>query len=110
MPADSLQMLVSLALGFATAGMIASGYQLATDRLPSFSLLNAGPKAATFAALPLLMLTAPFIIMRNTLIGSQQEGGRFEFVFLATVIAGFWSLMSGLTLCMGLHACLTLFS
>ena len=44
------------------------------------------------------MVAAPFLIMRNTLLGRRQEGRRFEFVFLATLIAGFWSLMSGLAL------------
>ena len=33
--------------------------------------------------------------MRNTILGRRLEGRRFEFVFLATLIAGFWSLMSG---------------
>jgi hypothetical protein len=43
--------------------------------------------------------------MRNTILGRRQEGRRFEFVFLATLIAGFWSLMSGLVLLMTLQAC-----
>ncbi len=94
----SLQMFLELALGFAVAGMVASAYQLLTSRLPSFKLLNAGPKPSTFAAVPLLMLSAPFLIMRNTLLGARQEGRQFQFVFLATVIAGFWSLMSGIVL------------
>ena len=51
------------------------------------------------------MLSAPFLIMRNTLLARRQEGRRFEFVFLATVIAGFWSLMSGLVVVMSLEAC-----
>ena len=34
-----------------------------------------------------------------------SSGLRFEFVFLATLIAGFWSLMSGLALVMTLQAC-----
>jgi O-antigen/teichoic acid export membrane protein len=105
MPPESVQMLLALALGFAIAGLCSSAYQLATDRLPSFGLLSAGPSAATVAAVPLLMLSAPFLIMRNTLVGRRQEGRRFEFVFLATVIAGFWSLMSGLVVVMSLEAC-----
>ena len=51
------------------------------------------------------MLAAPFLIMRNTIRGRQQEGRRFEFVFVATLIAGFWSLMSGMVLVMALQAC-----
>ncbi len=105
MTPESVQMLFSLALGFAVAGMCSSGYQLATTRLPSFSQLSAGPGPATFAAIPLLVLSAPFLIMRNTILGRRHEGRRFEFVFLATLIAGFWSLMSGLVMVMTLQAC-----
>jgi hypothetical protein len=110
MPPESLQMLLALALGFAVAGLCSSAYRLATSRLPSFSLLSAGPKPSAFAAVPLLMLAAPFLIMRNTLLGRQQEGRRFQFVFLATLISGFWSLMSGMVLVMTLQACRLLFA
>lgn len=105
MTPESIQMLFALAFGFAVAGMCSSGYRLATSRLPSFSQLSTGPGAMALAAIPLLVLSAPFLIMRNTVIGRRQEGRRFEFVFLATLIAGFWSLMSGLVLVMTLQAC-----
>ena len=105
MTPESVQMLFSLALGFAVAGLCSSGYQLATSRLLSFSQLSTGPAPGTIAAIPLLVLSAPFLIMRNTILGRRQEGRRFEFVFLATLIAGFWSLMSGLVLVMTLQAC-----
>ncbi|MGH7173751.1 MAG: DUF6949 family protein, partial [Gemmataceae bacterium] len=93
-------MLFALALGYAVAGLSCSAYRLVTSRLPTFGLLSTGPSAAAIAAVPVLMLSAPFLIMRNTILGRQQEGRRFEFVFLATLIAGFWSLMSGLALVM----------
>ena len=105
MTPESVQNVLALALGFAVAGLCSSAYQLVTCRLPSFSLLSAGPSPSTFAAVPVLILAAPFLIMRNTLLGRRQEGRRFEFVFLATLIAGFWSLMSGLALVMTLQAC-----
>ena len=105
MTPESVQMLLALALGFAVAGLSSSAYRLATSQLPSFGLLATGPRPAAFAALPLLIVSAPFLIMRNTLIGRRQENRRFEFVFLATLIAGFWSLMSGLGLVMTLQAC-----
>jgi len=54
----------------------------------------------------LLVVAAPFLILRNTVLGQRQEGRRFEFVFLATLIAGFWSLMSGLVLVTTLQALL----
>jgi hypothetical protein len=103
MSPQSVQMLLSLALGFAVAGLCTSTYQLATDKLPSFGLLTRGPRPATFAALALLMLSAPFLIMRNTLIGGPAQG-RFQFVFFATLVAGFWSLMSGMVLVMAWQA------
>jgi hypothetical protein len=106
MTLESLQMLFALAFGFAVAGMLSSGYRLVTDRLPSFNQLSSGPAAATFAVIPLLVVAAPFLIMRNTILGQRQEGRRFEFVFLATLIAGFWSLMSGLVLVTTLQALL----
>jgi Family of unknown function (DUF6949) len=105
MPPESYQMLIALGLGFAAAGACSTGYQLVTSQLPSFSLLSRGPRVTTFASLPLLLLAAPFLIMRNTIRGRQQEGRRFEFVFVATLIAGFWSLMSGMVLVMALQAC-----
>jgi hypothetical protein len=105
MTAESLQMFLALALGFAVAGLIASTYRLATSRLPSFNMLHAGPSTATLAMVPLLMMAAPFLIMRNTLRGSRHEGRRFQFVFAATLVAGFWSLMSGMVLVMALRAC-----
>jgi hypothetical protein len=104
MTPESVQNVLALALGFAVAGLCSSAYQLVTSRLPSFGLLSAGPSPSTFAAVPVLILAAPFLIMRNTLLGRRQEGRRFEFVFLATLIAGFWSLMSGLVLVMTLQA------
>ena len=105
MSAQSLQMLLAVALGFAMAGLIASGYRLATARLPSVSMLETGPSASSLAMVPLLIFAAPFLIMRNTLLGRRHERRRFEFVFRATLIAGFWSLMSGMVLVMALQAC-----
>jgi hypothetical protein len=105
MSPHSVQMLIVVAFGFAMAGLLSSAYQLVTSRLPSFALLTTGPSVGAIAAVPLLILAAPFLIMRNTLLGARHEGRRFQFVFFATMIAGFWSLMSGQVLVMGLHAC-----
>jgi hypothetical protein len=104
MTPESIQMLLSLALGFAVAGLCSSAYRLVTSRLPSFSLLSVGPKPASIAAVPLLLFSAPFLIMRNTLLGGEHEGQRFRFVFMATLVAGFWSLMSGTVVVMALQA------
>ena len=95
MSPESVHSLLSLAFGFALAGMVASFYQLVTSRPASFTLLNAGPHPSTFAAIPFLILAAPFIIIRNTIRGCEIEDRNFVFAMLATMIAGFWSLMSG---------------
>ena len=104
MLSGSLHQLIPLALGFAVAGLASSAYRLATSRLPSFALLNGGARAATMAAIPLLVFAAPFLIMRSTLIGSRQEGRPFGVVFAATLVAGIWSLMSGTVVVMVLRA------
>jgi hypothetical protein len=100
---QSVQQFLALAIGFAVAGAISTGYQVVTQRPVSFSLLGQGPHAATFAAVPMLVFAAPFIIMRNTLRGRRIEGRRFEFVMIATVIAGVWSIFSGTVVVMMLE-------
>ncbi|MGA2125241.1 MAG: hypothetical protein ABSG76_03720 [Xanthobacteraceae bacterium] len=95
MSPETLQSCVALAIGFAVAGMLSSGYQLMTERPASFALLVRGAKPSTFAAVPFLVFAAPFIIMRNTVRGRLIQHRRIEFVMLATILAGFWSLMSG---------------
>jgi hypothetical protein len=104
MSAESIQSLFALGLGFAVAGLFATAYQLVAQSPPSFTLLERGPVPAAFAAVPFLVFTAPFIIMRNTIHGCRTEGRRFEFVMMATILAGFWSLMSGTIVVMVLHA------
>jgi hypothetical protein len=95
MTVESLLNLISVALGFAVAGSAVSGYQLLTGSLPSFSVLNKGVSVRSLASVPVLAFAAPFLIMRNTIYGAIRDGRRFEFVFMATLLAGFWSLMSG---------------
>ena len=104
MSPDQIESFLALVLGFAFAGLCATGYQFLTKRPASFRLLKRGPKPSAFAAVPFLVFAAPFIIMRNTLRGARIERRRFEFVMIATVIAGFWSLMSGTFFLMTLRA------
>ena len=104
MSPEALNSFFSLAIGFALAGMLASGYQAWAQRPAGFGLLNEGVVPKAFAAVPFLMFAAPFIIMRNTLRGARIERRRFEFVMIATIIAGFWSLMSGTFFLMTLRA------
>ena len=104
MSPDQIESFLALVLGFAFAGLCATGYQYLTKRPASFRLLQRGPRPSAFAAVPFLIFAAPFIIMRNTMRARRLVGRRFEFVMLATILAGFWSMMSGTVMVMALHA------
>src|ERR1700749_2993588 len=51
---ESLQSFLALAFGFAFAGLLASAYQLVTERPAGFGLLQRGSRFLTFAAVPFL--------------------------------------------------------
>src|SRR3954470_21623013 len=104
MTPEALNTFFSICIGFALAGALVNGYQAVSQRPAGFALLEAGVAPKTFAAVPFLVFAAPFIIMRNTLRGARIERRRFEFVMLATILAGFWSLMSGTFFLMTLRA------
>ena len=105
MSPDAFNNLFSLLIGFAVAGALTSAYQAMAQRPAGFSLLQQGVVPQSFAALPFLMFAAPFIIMRNTLTGPRtSDFRRAQFVMLATLLAGFWSLMSGTVVLMVLQA------
>ena len=103
MSPDQIDSLLALLLGFAFAGLCATGYQFLTKRPASFRLLRRSPRPSTLAAVPFLVFAAPFIIMRNTLRARRLVGRRFEYVMLSTILAGFWSMMSGTVVVMALH-------
>ena len=104
MTPEALNTFFSIFIGFALAGALVNGYQALAQRPAGFGLLQDGVAPKTFAAVPFLVFAAPFIIMRNTLRGAKIERRRFEFVMMATVLAGFWSLMSGTFFLMTLRA------
>ncbi len=62
----------ALLLGFAFSGLLASAFQMIAHRPPSFRMLL-GRDASAIAAVPLLAMTAPVIILRNTLRGRRFE-------------------------------------
>ena len=100
---ESLHSLQALAFGFAIAGLLATGYQAAMRRPPSFRQLERGPTGPRFSAVPFLAFAAPFIIIRLTL-RTPRDQRRFYTVMTATIIAGIWSLMSGTVVVMALEA------
>lgn len=91
---SALLSLLVLLIGFAFAGALASGYQLITARPASFNIFGDGTRPAAVAQVPFLVFAAPFIIMRNALFG-RIDPSNFVFAMISTIVAGFWSLMSG---------------
>lgn len=90
----AVEALQSLLLGFAFAGLLASAFELFTERRADFKLLQAGGFTAV-ASVPVVVFSAPFLILRNMMQGRQSDGHPFSFVMLAGLIAGIWSLVSG---------------
>ncbi len=90
----TLEALQSLVLGFAFAGLLASAFELFTAQRADFKLLQAGGLAAV-ASVPVVIFSAPFLILRNTVRGRRIEGRPFLFVMLASMIAAVWSMASG---------------
>ncbi|HWM49318.1 MAG TPA: hypothetical protein VNR11_20655 [Xanthobacteraceae bacterium] len=95
MSAETVQSFLALAMGFATAGLIATGYQLVADRPASVRLLTRGPSVGAIAAVPMLVFAAPFLITRHIVRAGMSAPQRVELVMTATILAGLWSLMSG---------------
>ncbi|MCA1999540.1 MAG: hypothetical protein LDL25_07100 [Hyphomicrobiales bacterium] len=94
MSPQQIDSLLALALGFALAGFVAALYRALRDQPPSFGLLlHGGP--ASVAAIPLIAVAGPAIIMRNTLRGRKYERRKVHFVALATIIASFWAIGIG---------------
>ncbi len=91
---SALESIETLLIGLALSGLLATAFELFTERRASFHLLEAGGVAAV-AALPMLAFTAPFIILRNTLRGRRFEHRPIPFVMIATMIACGWGLVSG---------------
>ncbi|MES2752974.1 MAG: hypothetical protein V4661_16520 [Pseudomonadota bacterium] len=104
MSPEALNSFFAIVVGFALAGALTSGFQAFVHRPAGFGLLTQGTTPTAFAAVPFLVFAAPFIIMRNTVRGRTIEGRRVQFVAMATILAGFWSMMSGTFVIMLLEA------
>ncbi|PTM42478.1 hypothetical protein [Bosea sp. 124] len=90
----ALEALQSLIIGFAFAGLLASAFELFTTQRADFRLLQAGGLFAV-ASVPVVVFSAPFLIVRNTVRGRRIEGRPFMFVMLASMIASVWSIACG---------------
>ena len=88
---SALEAVQTLALGFAFAGCLASTFELVTAHAAGIRLLQRGGLRA-LACVPILVFSAPFLIVRHTV----REGRRsFPAAMLAGIAAGLCSLASG---------------
>ncbi|MBN8920317.1 MAG: hypothetical protein J0H62_06425 [Rhizobiales bacterium] len=101
MDVSAIQSFLALAIGFAVAGVLTSGYAALAERPLGFTALMQASRNRSLVAVPVLVFAAPAVIMRHTLRAARAEGGNFGFVAIATVIAGGWSLLSGTVVAAG---------
>lgn len=90
----TLEAFEALVLGFAFSGLLASGYEAVTRRSLGFGLLRRGGFEA-MAGVPLLVFSAPLVIIRAVVRGRGPARQPFAAVVVATVIAGGWSILCG---------------
>ena len=90
----TLDALEALALGFAFSGLLASGYEAVTRRALGFGLLRSGGIGALMSV-PLLVFSAPLVIVRAVTRGRGPARQPVAAVVVATVVAGLWSLLCG---------------
>ena len=95
MSPETIELTLAFSIGFAVAGMVATGYQAVTRRPASFRLLRRGPAPATFAAVPVLAFAAPFIIVRDALRRRRTRRMPSDALLFLSMAASFWSMMSG---------------
>jgi hypothetical protein len=104
MPPETIELMLAFAIGFAVAGMVATGYQAVTGRPASFRLLRRGPASATFAAVPVLAFAAPFIIVRDALRRRRTRRMPGDALLFPSIAASLWSMMSGTVVVMAMEA------
>lgn len=85
----------TIAVGFVTAGLIASLYQLMTNKQVAFELLYQRDTAAIPGVLT-LVLAGPAVIMRNAIRGRLVENRPGHWLAVSTVLSAGWSFLQGI--------------
>lgn len=81
--------------GFVAAGVIASFYQLVTDRPAKFAM-ESETLLKIIGTVAIIVFAGPFILMRNAIRGRRIEGRPLGWLVASTTIAGMWSMCSGI--------------
>lgn len=84
----------TVAVGFVAAGLIASGYQLVTNKQISFELLFQRSSLAVLAVI-VLVIAGPAVIMRNAIRGRLVENRPGHWLAMSTLLSAGWSFLQG---------------
>ncbi|MGI9412109.1 MAG: DUF6949 family protein [Hyphomicrobiales bacterium] len=84
----------TIAVGFVTAGLIGSLYQLLTSKPVAFELLHRSGSAAILGVLT-LVVAGPAVIMRNAIRGRLLEDRPGHWLAISTVLSAAWSFLQG---------------
>ena len=83
------------AIGFVAAGIAASFYKMVTSEAAHFALLGSG-WLATVSTFLFFAVTGPAIIMEGALKKRSGEGNVAAWLVARLVVAGLWSICSGI--------------
>ncbi len=93
---DGLLILYCGAIGFVAAGIAASFYKMVTLEAARFALLGKGWLAA-FSTFLFFAVTGPAIIMEGALKRRRsREGNAAGWLVVSLLVAGLWSVCSGI--------------
>ena len=84
----------TIAVGFVTAGLVGSAYQLITNRQIAFEVLFERKKTAVLGVLALVM-AGPTVIMRNAIKGRLVENRPGHWLAVSTMLSAGWSFLQG---------------
>ena len=103
---EAINSFFALAFGFAVAGFCATGYRLFAERFPELSPARSRPGGGALCRRAAAdVLGALHHHAQHACAAAGIERRRVEFVMMATVIAGLWSLMSGTVVVLALQRC-----
>lgn len=84
----------AMAIGFVSAGVVGSFYQLVTNRPISFELFELN-RPQVLVGVASLVLAGPAVIMRNAIRGRLIDRRPSHWLALSTAISATWSFLSG---------------
>lgn len=83
------------AIGFVTAGLLASSSQLVTGHPLGFTIGERASVLASILSVVTRVIAGPVILLRNALRGRLIEGRALYWLAMSMVVATVWSFFSG---------------